>query len=312
MSTNPYKSFIPYTVIGFNAAQALEAAEQFGSMDPSGGQWRTMGFVAPQAGEQPIIDLQGAGYLCLVQFNERILPGKVRDEQVKKVAAKLEDQQGRKVSKKEYAQLREQVEFDLLPRAFIRRTVVPVFFTLRSTWMLVCTGSQKRADDAVAVMKAAFGDAFVAWKMSTNARLPAVLTTIAKDSSYALDDYRFDTTNCAVMKGEEKRTVRVKDKDISDSDVQAFLSEGYEVSEIGLELIEDGETDANLEFTVTDQMIFKRVSMPNIKAATVAKDDFVGFAVLCVQSYRQMLTQFIEMGQGLQVAETPDDDPDAL
>lgn len=310
MSTNPYKAFVPYTIIGFNASEALSALEEFGVCDPTGGQWRTSGFVAPQADDHMLIDLQGAGYLLLVQFNERILPGKVRDEQVKKVAAKLEDQQGRKVSKKEYAQLREQVEFDMLPRAFIRRTIVPVFFTMRSTWMVVCTGSQKRADDAVAVIKAAFGEKFVAWKMQTNARLPAVLTTLGKDGSFALDNYRFDTTDCAVMKGEEKRTVRVKDKDITDSDVQAFLTEGYEIKEIGLSLIENGEKDPELEFTVTDQMIFKRVTMPNIKAATVGKEDFVGFAVLCIQTYRIMLVQFIEMCEGLQVAE--EEDPDAL
>ena len=126
MTTNPYKNFIPYLVSSDAKTDDLDL-DLHRSKEPSGGQWRSIGLINALPGEGLLVDMDGGKMMC-VQFNERILPGKVRDEHLGKRVAKLEQMEGRKLSKKEYAQLREQVEFDLLPRAFVRRTNVPVIF----------------------------------------------------------------------------------------------------------------------------------------------------------------------------------------
>lgn len=298
MSRNPYNAFIAYLV---NTARSTESFEAFESVDPSGGQWMTLGLVPPFAGEPLKLDLQGAAALMTVQFNERILPGKVRDEALRKLAAKLEGQQGRKVSKKEYAELRDQVEFDLLPRAFIRRTRVPVFFfkgrVLGEQTMLVCTGSQRRADSVVALLASIFSEDFKAWRIETQQPVGRVLTDLAENGSHESERFQFFTQKSVVLRGEEKRTIRVKDKDIADSDIQQFLREAYSAIEIAL-AFDDGlptHDDPLVDFKVTDSMIFKGIKLPNVREE--AKDDFA-FAVIFVQTMKNMLTEFVEMCGG--------------
>lgn len=296
MSTNPFKAFIPYTVTGFSDFLDDDDLDEdsFASVDPSGGQWATVGLVPAIEHERPVIDLQGAGTLMAVRFNERILPGKVRDEMVAKEVLRLEASQGRKVSKKEYAQLRDHCEFALLPKAFIRRTVVPVIFT--QEYMLVCTSSQRRADDAVAALITALGDQFVATLITCKRDMRDVLTTMATDGSRILDgDVSFYSDDSVVLKGEDKRTVRIKDKDISDADVQAFLSEAYEAVELGVSMHTGGEE--KMSFVVNTGMCFKRID--NIGVKMGKGEDFFQFALLCTQAYRQMLRQWIEVCGGI-------------
>lgn len=294
-TNNPFKAFIPYTVspqvFDSTVVDKLEARQ---ATDPTAGTWRTLGFNEPLRGEGYVVDLQGAAQWLSVQFNERILPGKVRDEHLSKVVTKLEGQTGRKVSKKEYAQLRDQVEFDLLPRAFIRRTAVAVVFT--GNWMFVFTSSQKRADEIVALLMGTFGEELKPVQMQTAERVPVVLTDLAIGGS-DLYRHRFRCLNAAVLKGDAKKSIRIKDKDIADQDVQDLLDD-YEVIELAMSYGDDADAP-DLELTVKDGFHFKRLALPDVKV-TPLKEDAFGFALLCVQTYKRMLRDFLAACGGLE------------
>lgn len=293
MSTNPFKAFIPY-LVDATPGIATHPFHDHRVTEPSGGDWRRVGLTFPLPIAGAITEsLDGNAYLMAVQFNERILPGKVRDEKVSKEVKRLQDAEGRKLSKKEYAQVREQVEFDLLPKAFVRRTIVHVlFFRLGiHTAMLVCTSSQKRADDCVAVLMGAFGDTLRPWKIETTLPIEQRLTTLAKDNYWTEVDYDlpFEPTDCAVLKGGEKRTVRIKDKDISDSDVQSML-EHMVVNELGIQYGDSAEN--GVTFTLNTNLTFKRITLPDVKT-TALKEDFFGFAVLCAGTYKRLLADLL-------------------
>lgn len=295
MATNPFKSFIPYLV---NTARS-ENLEDRVATDPSGGEWRRLGLVPAIKGEELIIDLDGAGKVMAVQFNERILPGKVRDEKLQESAARLERMQGRKVSKKDYAQLREQVEFDLLPKAFIRRTVVPVLFykhEMGTQIMLVCTSSHKRAEDAVGVLRGVFGDDLMPWKIETESSVSGVLTTLATNGGFDTD--WFAPINSAVIKGEDKKTIRIKDTPVESKDVQDLLAaDGMHVAELAVAWGDESDREPDLTFTVSGSLIFKRAE--TIVKATNSTEDFHGFAVICLRTYRDMLAHFFELCGGI-------------
>ena len=312
MSTNPYKAFVPFLVTPCKPASTLEDYEV---TDPTAGDWRRVGLCEPMKGEGFIVDLQGAGKLMAVQFNERILPGKVRDEQVAKEVAKVEKRDGRKISKKEFAQLREQVEFDLLPRAFIRRTVVPIFFVtqdLGKQFMLVCTSSAKRADDCVAVMLGAYPGLQPAM-LSVTDDVSSRLKTLAIDG-FLFDEYTqretgFFSHDSIALKGNEKKVIRVKDKLIEDSDVQDLIKLAeYAVVEMGVAYTTHTlDDDLELTFIVNEHLIFKRIALPGIKT-TMLKEDLFGYTVLCAQMYRQMLVRFIRAFGGLAGTQGADED----
>lgn len=302
MATNPFKSFIPYLV---NTARSENLRDHVAT-DPSGGDWRRLGLVPAIKGEDLIIDLDGAGKVMAVQFNERILPGKVRDEKLQAEVARLEAREGRRVGKKEYAQLREQVEFDLLPKAFIRRTVVPVLFykhALGTQIMLVCTSSQKRADDAVGVLRGVFGDDLMPWKIETESSISGVLTTLASNGNADPDEecwLHFSPLDSAVIKGDDKQTIRIKDKPVESQDVQDLLAGGGQVvHELALAWCEDnpGAEEPDLTFVATSNLAFKRAE--TIVKATSATEDYYGFAVVCLRTYRDMLTHFFDLCGGI-------------
>ena len=303
MATNPFKSFIPYLV---NTARSENLRDHVAT-DPSGGDWRRLGLVPAIKGEDLIIDLDGAGKVMAVQFNERILPGKVRDEKLQAEVARLEAREGRMVGKKEYAQLRQQVEFDLLPKAFIRRTVVPVLFykhEMGTQIMLVCTSSHKRADDVVALLLGVFGIDLMPWKIETESSISGVLTTLATDGIIeGLDEesgLHFSPLDSAVIKGENKQTIRIKDKPVESQDVQDLLSgEGQIVHELALAWCEDnpGAEEPDLTFVATSNLAFKRAE--TIVKATSATEDYYGFAVVCLRTYRDMLTHFFDLCGGI-------------
>lgn len=298
MSTNPFKSFIPFIVTGDATRNPLLEgdADEHASVDPSAGQWRTVGLVPPLKGEIALhVDLEGAASLMCVQFNERILPGKVRDEQVAKKVKKIEDLEGRKVSKKEYATIRDEVEFEMLPKAFIRRTQVPVIF--RRDRMLVCTSSEKKATDAVACLSALFGiDALYPWRMAAKQSVSATLTAMARSDDGS--NY-FEAGTAAVLKGEDKQTVRIKDISVDADKVQALIEDGdYRVVELGLNYFKNGvpgdsSTAADLSIIVNEHLAFKRIDLVNIKA-TDYKEDMFALALICAKTFTGMLTYFLE------------------
>lgn len=299
MSSNPFKAFIPYTIHqAICSAPALRLPDDmtpYLSADPTGGSWRTLGLIKP-LGEDIIHELDGAASLLTVQFNERMLPGKVRDEKLQIRKDKLEAQEGRKLTKKEYAELREEIEFDLLPKAFIRRVQVPVLF-VHPNLMFVCTGSQKRADDTVSLLCAVF-DKLEPRKIATVKPLLGMLTTLAC-AEQETDELYFGAAKSAVLKGtgEEKKTIRIKDRDIYGHEVVALLeTSDYDVTELAINVVHRG--DELLSMSLTDSFIFKRCALSGVESAK-HKDDAHAFAWLSAQTYKQVLTEIIVLLGGL-------------
>lgn len=284
MSTSPFKAFIPYMT---GTVRLDSDLEPLAAKDPSGSSWRSMGFVPPIPGEDQLIVSTDVGKMLCVQINERILPGKVRDEELKKRLSKLEAQEGRKPSKKEYAELRDQTEFDLLPRAFVRRSNVYVAFVkgpvpMGHTTMLVFTSSQKKADDIVTLLLMALGENLKPQQFETAESMPSVLT------GAVVGDYdtagQWEPGRSAVLKGSAKRTVRVKDADIADSRIVALIKDGYAIHEMS---IEHGDEQQH-SFVVNDNLCFKRVEIGGVKDT----GDFYGDAMVRLTHIRSLVNDF--------------------
>ncbi len=306
MSTNPYKSFIPY-LVNINYTPLVERHlpvefEKFISKDPSGGAWGTMGLIKTFDGIY-VTELSSNRSMLVVQFNERILPGKVRNEKLQQRVEQLERMEGRKLSKKEYAQLRDETEFDLLPKAFIRRSQVPVFFNPNGQ-MLVCTSSQKKADSVIFFLSELL-DHLNHWKISTDRPVEQVLSTLTVDGQRERGGLIFEPTDAAVLKGPSRRTIRIKDRDLASAEVQALIdpdNSDYQVHELAVKCFDPDDDGDLLCFSVNDNLIFKRCVLPDVKA-TAVKEDQHGLALLCAQTYEKVLEQVFAMMGGM--AERP-------
>lgn len=325
MKNHPYKNFVPYTVspsvltdlrVAVRELMSGEASdegelEKHTSRDPAPQAWRSAGLVQPTSEPYLLVEITTGTYILAVQFNERILPAKVRDEHVRKKVEAIEEREGRKVHRKEYAQLREEVEFELLPKAFIRRSIVYVMFTDRNK-LFVFTSSAKRADDTLAILR--------------NCELTAgcrVVRTV-NDPSELLDAVadcaeRLEAADAAVLKGENKRTIRIKDRDIYGDEVQKLLEAGYSPSELRMNFHDENvDDDVLLEFTLNDQLFFKRVQFSDFalesrfEAEGEDANVFTSFALLVANHYSDLVDHVVEQLGGLLKSEQKDaaDDED--
>lgn len=282
------------------------------AQDPSGGQWSRTGFV--KAFEDTYLhSLDGAGLLMAVQFNERILPSSVRDEKVRDAVAKLTEQQGHKVSKKDYAQLREQVEFDLLPTCLIRRSVVYAMLTPEDK-LFVFTGSAKKADTVCYVVRGFFENETAVAAVPLQSKKPVLpyLKSVAFDDHD--DDTLFYPAKSMVLKGPEKQAIRIKDRDVGSHDVQELLKGDYEVHELGIHFITAEEIDPVLSFKMTNTLVFKGIEIPNTRMESDKDADgkvaFHSFAWMVAKEYRELIkTMLAELGGELYAEPSePEDD----
>lgn len=236
-------------------------AEVWGSKDPAATSWRSQGLIAA-VGDNLVHQIEAGKFLMAMQVNERILPGKVRDEFLAKEVEKFNEREGRAIGKKDYAMLKEEVEFSLLPKAFIRRSVTPVIFIAKHRLVLVCTTSPKRAEDTVVMlcgMLTQMTGSDTSWHpLQPNNAVVGTLTLLANEGFSDENEDTFMVTDNAVLRGEGKQTIRIKDKDIESADVTKLLKQQYDVHELGISYDPNGnEENRMLSFKLSDKLVFK-------------------------------------------------------
>lgn len=335
MELKHLKNFTVFPVVGGFDFTSLEHElgnlSDHESVDPTGGQWRTFGFIPFGVDQTYYSTLGGSGdLLCCVQLNERILPGAVHREKIMERVRNLQEREGRKVGKKEFAEIRDDVAMELLPTCLIKRKLIPVLFSEDRT--LVFTSSQKVCDTVITLLVRAIKDYSVntlAGSVINN--IEGTLTTLAKEGSTPVldsDGYEqpfFEITSTAVLKGANKQTIRIKDKDIGSQDIQQLLKQDYKVTQLGLEYFYAGasghEDDVEATFTINDNLVFNRFVAAGLKAqrekdAEDQADAFMGAAWLIARMANKCIDGIVSLMGGLNVvqdenaAEAPGGVPD--
>lgn len=319
------KAFIPFTLtddsffkwLGTAAKPAnvedfhdkAEAAG-FVTRDPEGSQWGTLGMASFDGTLALSHDLDGAARLLLYQFNDRILPGTVRDEKTAERVAELQ-QQGEKIHKKMYAKIRDDVEAALLPNAFIRRSLVPVLVFKNK--LLICTSSPKKCDDImVRLFKLAdlkkglkFNPEGVRTEHSPGFAMRELAEGVPFDD---LDLGEFIPGTTIKLRGEDKRVISIKDREVLSSDVQELLKDtNYSVAELGCWMIDDAEQEV-ATFTLTERGFYKAIKLTDAYATRADKDDAHVTAWLLAKTFEQILDTGIAVMGGLVDAEKPAED----
>lgn len=103
------------------------------------------GFVPPRKGGALVEFIAGAQLVAL-KIQERLLPASVVAEEVEERVKKIEEEQGRKVGRKELRELRERVGEELLPRAYLRSKKVLAWISPGYGWFVVDSASAAVVD----------------------------------------------------------------------------------------------------------------------------------------------------------------------
>lgn len=218
-----------------------------GSQTPS-----TEGFVPPLKGQDPMVYAADGFLYCMHQQIERLLPGPVVKEAVDEKVEHIQQEEGRKVSRKEKAEIKEQITFELMPRAFTRSRRTGVLIDLQQGRILVDSASATRAENVVSTLRKALGSLPVSFPAPNSAPYTSFSNWL-KD--YTLLPDGFGMGDRCELKGtkDEGSTVRFTAVDLGREEILAHLETGMVATRLNLSWRDVLELDVN------DKLEIKRI-----------------------------------------------------
>ncbi len=212
----------------------------------------TFGWTSPlgKSNQQLVHSINGFMMLCLKK-EERLLPASVVNEISQEKILEKEQQQARKLSKKERTEIKDEVIFDLLPKAFTFSRKIYAYIDPKGGKLIVDTASAKNAEDLLSMLR----------KSLTS--LPALpLNTIDKPStimtewllkSKAPDDILIED-ECELRSPEEQGgIIRCKRHDLALPEIKNHLDTGKEVIKLAISWAD------RISFIVDENLSIKRL-----------------------------------------------------
>jgi len=180
-------------------------------------------------------DLVHAANGCILvcaRKRERILPPAVVRETVEDRVAEIERRDARKVYAKERRTLRDQVFFELLPRAFVRSSDTYAYVAPRDGWLVVDAAGTNRAEDLCTLLRHSLAMLAVA---PFESRLsPASLMTGWLDSGTPPAGFAL-LHDCELRDpADQGGVVRVQRQDLESEEIHAHLRARKQVQRLAL------------------------------------------------------------------------------
>lgn len=216
------------------SAEQLEtqlAARAFQPCSPA--QPLSLGWV-PALGEgtETLVHAAGGRFLLRLKREEKILPSSVVREMLDEKVEAIEEEQGRKVYRKERMTLKDEITQDCLPRAFSRSTSLFAYIDTRSRWVLVDAATATRAEELLNLLRECIGTFPVVLPQVNNAPAATMTGWLAHQSlpaDFALGE------ECELREpGDEGGVVRCRGVDLLGEEVETHLNAGKQVARLSL------------------------------------------------------------------------------
>ncbi|MGJ0486355.1 MAG: recombination-associated protein RdgC [Methylomicrobium sp.] len=219
-----------FTLTPSELEQKLQAL-QFRSCGPH--EEFSFGWTQPvgKSSDQLVHAANGFMMLC-GKKEEKVLPTAVVNEMLQEKISEIEDREARKLSKKERTTLKDELIFELLPKAFRFSRKTYAYIDPKGGWLLVDSASAKSAEDLLSNLRKCLGS------------LPAIpLNTIDKPSinmtqwlltQQAPDDLTIED-ECELRSLEEEGgIIRCKKHDLTVPEIKNHLDTGKQAIKLAV------------------------------------------------------------------------------
>lgn len=232
---------------------------------------RTEGFVPPLNGHEQMVYAVNGFLLCHHKEIIRLLPGPVIRELLDEKVELIQNEEGRKVGRKEKADLKEQITFELMPRAFTRSRRTAVLIDTVRKRVMVDSSAAGRAEDIVAALRRVLGTLPVAYPVANNAPYNSFSSWL-KDPTLLPEGFSLGDRCELKSTRDEGSTVRFTALDLGQEEILAHLDKDMAAVRMNL-----CWRDA-LEWDVNDKLEIKRIKpldMLQENISTLESDDAV-------------------------------------
>ena len=200
---------------------------------------------------QTTVHSGNGNFLLCARKEEKILPAPVIKDMLENKISILEAEQNRKATKKEKEQYKEDIIFELLPRAFSRFSDTNAYISPENNIIVINTGSRGKAEDFLALLRKVLGT------------LPVTSFTPDKGPDETMTDWLIERNLGAQFQlgmeaefnalGDDGAVVRVKNQDLDSDEIKSHLDADKYVVKIAL------EWDETLSFILCDDLAIKRL-----------------------------------------------------
>ena len=212
----------------------------------------TFGWTSPlgKSNQQLVHSTNGFMMLCLKK-EERLLPASVVNEISQEKILEKEQQQARKLSKKERTEIKDEILFDLLPKAFTFSRKIYAYIDPKGGWLIVDAASAKNAEDLLSMLRKSL-TSLPAVPLNTIDN-PATIMTEWLLNSKAPDDILIED-ECELRSPEEQGgIVRCKRHDLALPEIKNHLDTGKEVIKLAVSWAD------RISFIVDENLSIKRL-----------------------------------------------------
>jgi recombination associated protein RdgC len=209
-------------------------------------------------------------FLLCARKEEKILPGPVIKDQLEAKIAQLEVEQSRSATKKEKEQFKEDIIFELLPRAFSRVTDTHAYISPTDNIIVINTSSQGKAEDFLALLRKVLGTLPVT-SLSPEIAPDETMTDWLIEKNIG-EKFQLGMEAEFNALGDDGAVVRVKNQDLASDEIKSHLDADKYVVKLAL------EWDETLSFILCDDLAIKRVKFFDViheQNDDIDKDDVI-------------------------------------
>jgi recombination associated protein RdgC len=230
----------------------------------------SLGWTSPvgNATEQLIHASNGFMMLCLKK-EEKVIPVAVINEMLQEKVSEKEDQEARKLSKKERSTIKDELIFELLPRAFSFSKKTYAYIDPKGGWMVVDAASAKKAEDLLSHLRKCLGSLPVV-PVNTVDKPTVIMTQWLADKNSIVKDLLVED-ECELRSTEDEGSIiRCKRHDLALPEITNHLDNGKQVIKLALNW-----TD-RLSFIIDENLAIKRLKFLDLiqdQVADIEADD---------------------------------------
>lgn len=244
-----YRFSEPFTL----TADGLEQKLQQQPFRPCGSQDEfSFGWTSPLGRASDALVHANNGFLMLCgKKEEKVVPASVINEMLQERISEIEEREVRKLPAKERSRIKDELIFELLPRAFSFSRKTYAYIDSQGGWLVVDAASAKKAEDLLSQLRKCLGSLPVV-PLTATAKPASVMTQWLIDNTSPKDILIED--ECELRSPEDEGAIiRCKRHDLALPEIKNHLDSGKQVIKLAMSWAE------RISFVLDESLAVKRL-----------------------------------------------------
>ncbi len=258
----------------------------------------SIGWSAPRGVEHgPLVEAINGQYLMRLMVEEKILPASVVKRRVEEIAAKIEQDTGRRPGRKQLKDIKEDVTQGLLPMAFTKRTGIAVWLDPATHLLAIDATSKARAGQVVTALVNALEGLGVTEIQTQQSPAGAMAAWLLEDEAPAGFTVDMD---CELKSADEMKSVlRYARHSLDTEEIRQHVRDGLMPTKLAL------TWSSRVSFLLTDTLQLKRLQFLDVvfeNNPNDADDSFDADAAIATAELAPLVADLVEALGGEQPA----------